>query len=193
VGTEFVKFTREEIQAIASHDVPLCSLAAIGAFIDAFAYDANWAVDYRVKSVAASIASTALTCLDAALLASGLLDLFPHSSPRLMPIHRRGADGYECGHAVCLYRGHDGLLGAFAKSNYPTLGHREPVYETERGVALSYARAYVRMGFVPLYYGSCSIDEVGADLDWRRSSKPLNVMSARLCERYQFEFVRGAP
>jgi len=82
----------------------------------------------------------------------------------------------------------DGKVGSFSKSSYPGLGHRDAVHPDGNAVALSYADAYVKMGFTPLYFGMARLEEVAPDLDWRGSSAPLNVLSERLQARYQYSF-----
>jgi hypothetical protein len=156
--------------------------------LDALAYEADWRANYAIKSVRSSLHSPRITCIDAAILSYGLLEmLFPQVERHLLAIHRRAGDGEECGHCVALYvRG--GKVGAFSKSSYPGLGHRDAVHDDGHSVALSYADAYVKMGFTPLYFGLSRLEEVAPDLDWRGSAAPLNVLSERLQARYQYSF-----
>jgi hypothetical protein len=155
--------------------------------LDALEYEADWRSHYAIKSVRSSLHSPRITCIDGAILAYGLLEMFfPEVERRLLAIHRRG-NGEECGHCVALY-GRDGNVGALSKSNYPGLGHRAAVHEDGAAVAVSYADAYVKMGFTPLYFGVSRLEEVAGDLDWRGSAAPLNVLSERLQARYQYSF-----
>jgi len=157
--------------------------------LDRLGYQEDWRSDYRVRSVRASLHSPRITCLDAAILSYGLLELlFGHVRRRLLAIHRRDPRGEECGHCVTLYRGEDGRVGAFSKSSFAGLGHRDPVFDDEAAVATSYARAYVDMGFEPRYFGVISLEEVAGDLDWRHGTEPLNVLSDRLQARYEYAF-----
>jgi hypothetical protein len=156
--------------------------------LDALAYEEDWRANYAIKSVRASLNSQRITCIDAAILSYGLLELmFPRVERRLLAIHRRDGHGEECGHCVALYV-RDGRVGAFSKSSFPGLGHRDAVHADGNAVALSYADAYVKMGFTPLYFGLARLEEVAPDLDWRGSTAPLNVLSERLQARYQFSF-----
>jgi hypothetical protein len=156
--------------------------------LDALDYDDQWRGHYAIKSVRASLHSQRITCVDAAILSYGLLELlFPDTERLLLAIHRRDGQGEECGHCVALYTW-EGKVGAFGKSSFPGLGHRDPVHRDGNEVALSYADAYVKMGFTPLYFGMARLEEVADDLDWRCGEAPLNVLSERLQARYQYSF-----
>jgi hypothetical protein len=156
--------------------------------LDALTYDEDWRANYAIKSVRSSLHSERITCIDAAILSYGLLELmFPALERHLLAIHRRDGKGEECGHCVALYV-RDGKMGAFSKSSFPGLGHRDAVHADGNAVALSYADAYVKMGFTPLYFGMARLEEVAPDLDWRGSPAPLNVLSERLQARYQYSF-----
>jgi hypothetical protein len=156
--------------------------------LDALPYEEDWRANYAIKSVRSSLHGARITCIDAAILSYGLLELFfPELDRRLLAIHRRDGKGEECGHCVALYV-RDGKVGSFSKSSFPGLGHRDPVHADGAAVALTYADAYVKMGFTPLYFGEARLEEVAPDLDWRGSPAPLNVLSERLQARYQYSF-----
>jgi hypothetical protein len=156
--------------------------------LDGFGYLEDWRHDYRVQSVRASLGNTRITCIDAAVLSYGLLDFFPEVRRGILAIHRRSPGGEECGHCVTVYRGPDGKVGAFSKSSFPGLGHRDPVHEDEAAVALSFARTYVEMGFEPLYFGVTTLEEAAGDLDWRFSSQDLSALCERIKQRYEYAF-----
>lgn len=156
--------------------------------LDNLGYQDDWRASYAIKSVRASLHSARITCIDAAILSYGLLELlFPDTPRRLLAIHRRSGEGEECGHCVALH-GPDGQLGAFSKSSFAGLGHRDGVHADPPAVALTYADAYLKMGFTPLYFGVITLEEVAGDLDWRRGTEPLNVLSERLQARYEYSF-----
>lgn len=158
--------------------------------IDGYGYLAEWKTKYEIKSVRASLHSTRITCIDAAILSYGLLELtFPDVPRRLLAIHRRAPSGEECGHCVTLYWGEDGRVGAFSKSSFAGLNHRAPIYEDELAVAATYGEAYLAMGFEPLYFGTTTLEELAPDLDWRHAAGDLNAISDRLKERYQYAFM----
>jgi hypothetical protein len=161
-------------------------LADIGAILNVFPYQHAWRNDYKIKSVTTSLASDAIMCIDAAILAYGLLDFFPSLWRRLLAIHRRGPDGEECGHVVTLYRDPNGRYGAFGRSNFRNLEHRPAQYDDPMTLALSYANGYRRNGFTPLCFGSSALEPLCEDLDWRRSPDPLNALSERLQACYEF-------
>jgi hypothetical protein len=182
----------ERVQALAGG--PLGRPGDIRRVIDALAYEDDWRANYSIKSVRASLHSDRITCIDGAILAYGLLELlFPDTPRQLLAIHRRDGHGEECGHCVALYRDQGGAgasrgTGSFSKSSFPGLGHRDPVHTDAAAVAVSYADAYVKMGFTPLYFGVTTLEEVASDLDWRCSAAPLNVLSERLQARYSHSF-----
>lgn len=175
-------------RALALAGGPLTEPEDLRRIIDRLEYQDDWRAHYAIKSVRASLHSERITCIDAAILAYGLLELlFPRTRRRLLAIHRRDGRGEECGHCVALFwRGEK--VGAFSKSSYPGLGHRDAVHATGAAVALSYADAYVKMGFVPLYFGITTLEDVALELDWRGSAQPLNVLSERLQGRYAYSF-----
>jgi hypothetical protein len=161
--------------------------------IDWFGYLSDWRTRYEIQSVRAALHSPRITCIDAAVLSYGLMELlFPAVERRLLAIHRRGPDGEECGHCVTLHRNRAGRIGAFSKSSFVGLGHRDAVYEDEAAIAKSYAEAYAAMGFVPLYFGVTTLEEVAPDLDWRGARHGLNEISDRLTQRYQYAFTVAA-
>ena len=156
--------------------------------LDRYGYLSDWRRDYRIRSVRASLRSELITCIDAAILAYGLLEWLPTVKRRILAIHRRDPAGEELGHCVALYWGPDGRVGALSKSNFAGLGHRAPVFADETAVAASYARGYLAMGFTPLYFGITTLEEVAGDIDWRFSLDDVNQLSARIQETYAYEF-----
>jgi hypothetical protein len=159
--------------------------------IDGFTYLDDWRANYRIQSVRSSLHSPRITCIDAAILSYGLLELlFPRTKRRLLAIHRRDPEkDEECGHCVALYWGRDGKVGAFSKSSFVGLGHRDPVYPDETAVATSYGEAYVQMGFQPLYFGVTTLEQAAPDLDWRFHDGDLNEISDRLQAAYEYGFM----
>jgi len=158
--------------------------------LDEYGYLAEWKEHYAIQSVRSSLRNSRITCIDAAILSYGLLELlFRDIKRRLLAIHRRDQHGEEVGHCVTLYWGDDGRVGALSKSSFPGLGHRDAVFADEAAVASSYAQAYLAMGFEPLYFGVTTLEEVAGDLDWRCHEGDLNVLSERLKERYEYAFM----
>jgi hypothetical protein len=158
--------------------------------IDWFAYLAEWRTHYQIRSARSSLHSPRITCIDSAILSYGLLELlFSDVKRRLLAIHRRDPAGEECGHCVTLYWNERGRIGAFSKSSFAGLGHRDAVFADEPAIAASYAEAYLDMGFEPLYFGVTSLEEIAPDLDWRFHPGALNEISDRLKERYEYAFM----
>ncbi len=159
--------------------------------IDGYKYLDDWRANYRIQSVRSSIHAPRITCIDAAILAYGLLELlFDNTRRALLAIHRRDPKTDEqCGHCVALYWGNNGRIGSFSKSSYKGLGHRDAVFADEHAIATSYAKAYVDMGFQPLYFGVTTLEEVATDLNWRFDSSALNVIAERLQARYEYGFM----
>ena len=159
--------------------------------IDRYQYLDDWRANYRIQSVRSALFSTRITCIDAAILSYGLLELlFPETRRRLLPIHRRDPKkDEECGHCVTLYWTKEGRIGSISKSSFKGLGHRDPVFTDEAAVAASYAKAYLEMSFEPLYFGVTTLEESAPDLDWRFHQGDLNEISARLQKSYEYGFV----
>src|SRR5208283_2007127 len=132
---------------------PLSKPEDVRRVIDNYQYLDDWRANYRIQSVRSSLHSSRITCIDAAILSYGLLELLcGHIQRRLLAIHRRDpASGEEVGHCVALYWAPNGRIGAISKSSFKGLGHREPIFADEVAVASSLAKAYVDMGFQPLY------------------------------------------
>jgi len=172
---------------------PLASPEDIRRIIDNYQYLDDWRTNYKIQSVRSSLHNSRITCIDAALLSYGLLEMLCGDvKRRLLPIHRRDPKkGEECGHCVTLYWGSDGRIGAISKSSFKGLGHRDAVFTDEAAVASSYARAYVDMGFHPLYFGVTTLEEAVPDLDWRFHPEDLNLISDRLQAAYQYGFEVG--
>ena len=161
----------------------------IARIIDSFGYLSEWKENYKIQSVRSSLHSEKITCIDSAVLSYGLLELlFPNVKRRLLAIHRRDMHGEECGHCITLYWASDGRIGAFSKSSFEGFNHRDAIYSDELAVAKSFAAAYVKMDFVPLYYGVMTLEEAGEGLDWRFAESDLNILSERLIARYEYAF-----
>ncbi len=175
-------------------DKELRVVSDIRRIIDRYGYLAEWRDEYRIRSVRASLRADRITCIDAAVLSYGLLEWFPGVERRILAIHRRDAAGEECGHCVTLYWGPDGKVGAFSKSSFAGLGHRDPVFPDAMAVAASYARGYLAMGITPLYFGITTLEEAaGDDIDWRFATGDINLLSSRIQEKYAYEFSNVAP
>lgn len=159
--------------------------------VDQYGYLAEWRSNYQIRSVRASLHSARITCIDSAVFTYGLLELlFSSVKRRLLAIHRCDpAKDEECGHCVTLYWNDRGKIGAFSKSSFAGLGHRDAVFDNEHDIAASYAKAYLRMGFKPLYYGVTTLEEVAPDIDWRFDRGPLNVLSERIQSAYEYAFM----
>jgi hypothetical protein len=161
--------------------------------IDNYQYLDDWRANYKIQSVRSSLHSSRITCIDAAILSYGLLELLCGPvKRRLLAIHRRDpASGEEVGHCVALYWGANGRVGAISKSSFKGLGHRECIFPDEVAVASSLAKAYVDMKFQPLYFGVTTLEEAAPDIDWRFHEGELNVLSERLQASYQYGFEVG--
>jgi hypothetical protein len=159
--------------------------------VDQYGYLDEWRANYQIRSVRGSLHSTRITCIDSAVFTYGLLELlFSSVKRRLLAIHRIDpAKDEELGHCVTLYWTDRGTVGAFSKSSFPGLGHRDAEFRSEHDIAASYAKAYLRMGFVPLYYGVTTLEQVAPDIDWRFDRGPLNVLSERIQSAYEYAFM----
>lgn len=159
--------------------------------IDQKEYLDDWKSNYVIQSVRSSLHARKITCIDSAIFSYGLLELlFPDVKRRLLAIHRRDpAKDEEMGHCVTLYWNDAGKVGSFSKSSFTGLGHREAIFDDEHAVAASYAKAYLKMKFTPLYFGVTTLEECAPDIDWRFDPNPLNVISERLQAKYEYAFM----
>jgi hypothetical protein len=170
--------------------VPFTEPEDIRRVIDGYQYLDDWRVNYRIQSVRSSLHNQRITCIDAAILSYGLLEiLFPETKRRLLAIHRRDPKkDEECGHCVALYW-KNGRVGSFSKSSFRGLGHRDAVFSDETAIATSYGKAYIEMEFDPLYFGVTTLEEAAPDLDWRFHEGELNQISDRLQASYEYGFM----
>jgi hypothetical protein len=194
-AVESLGYSEADLSVLAERAAggPLVAPEDVRRIIDSYQYLDDWRANYRIQSVRSSLHSSRITCIDAAILSYGLLELVcGHVQRRLLAIHRRDPkSGEEVGHCVALYWASNGRIGAISKSSFKGLGHREPIFADETGVASSLARAYVDMGFQPLYFGVTTLEEAAPDIDWRFHEGDLNVLSERLQASYQFGFEVG--
>ena len=163
------------------------SLDDIERVLNTFDYKVDWRDDYVVESVATLIDRRSLMCLDAAILARGLLEGFPATEAGILAIHRRDGEGNECGHAAAFYRPHD-RYGAFARSNYPGLQSVAARFEAADAIAHFYAREYLRIGFTPLMFGTCGLEDAFGAVNWRFARGPLDGVVERILRAYRFRF-----
>jgi hypothetical protein len=163
----------------------------IKAVVDQYSYLDEWRDNYEIGSVRRSLHARRITCIDSAVFTYGLLELlFSDVKRRLLAIHRRDPKkDEECGHCVTLYWNDRGKVGAFSKSSFAGLGHRDAIYDNEHDVAATYAKAYLKMGFEPLYFGITTLEEVAPDIDWRFAPGPLNILSERIQSSYEYAFM----
>jgi hypothetical protein len=186
-------YTEEDLRRLheMAGGTPFDSPDDIRRVIDKYEYMDDWRANYRIQSVRSSLRSSRITCIDAAILSYGLLELlFKGTKRRLLAIHRRDPKkDEECGHCVALYWGPDGRVGSFSKSSFAGLGHRGAVFADEAAIATSYAEAYVEMGFEPLYFGVTTLEAAAPDLDWRFHEGELNQISERLQAAYEYGFM----
>ncbi|MEO6419050.1 MAG: hypothetical protein ABIP39_06570 [Polyangiaceae bacterium] len=162
----------------------------IRTIIDRYGYLDDWKTNYRIQSATASLHNSKITCIDAAIFSYGLLELFyPDVKRRLLAIHRRDEKGEECGHCVTLYWNDQQKIGSFSKSSFVGLGHREAVFPDEMSIATSYAQAYVKMGYEPLYFGVTTLEEAAPEIDWRFDPGDLSVLSSKIQSKYEYAFM----
>jgi len=164
----------------------------IARVLDNFPYEHDWAGDYQIRSAQASLMRPRIMCINAAILSYALLDCFPQVKRSLLAMHRRGPDGVECGHVVTAWWAEDGRVGAFSKSNFSALDHRAPRHASLEGVALSYALGYLGMGYVPLYFGTPSLDALQG-VDWRLSGDAFTDQLSRFIDAYEYAFELEPP
>lgn len=90
-------------------------------------------------SARAALRDNMTHCFDGSLLAAAALRRAGYA-PALIDLCAVRDDD----HMICAFR-HRGLWGAVAKSNFPGLRFREPIYRTPRELVLSYFEFYFNM------------------------------------------------
>lgn len=162
--------------------------AHVGAVLDRLEYRYDWQTSYEVRSVKSALHATRIACIDAAVLAYGLLEWIPGVERCMVALHRRDPNtDEECGHVVAAFRTAVGW-GAFSKSSFAGFGHRAPVHRDPTAIARSFADSYLAMGFRPLYFGVTTLEQAAPDLDWRLSPRSLDELSSRLQRSYAYAF-----
>jgi hypothetical protein len=130
-GDQKMGWTKKEERILRSLNAP----AKIQSFLDT--------VPYRCEdghlSARAVLRDNRAHCFDGALLAAAALTR-SGLEPRLIDLCATRADD----HILCAFRWR-GRWGAVAKSNFPGLRYREPVFRTARELVLSYFELYFNL------------------------------------------------
>lgn len=113
----------------------LCSPEKVQDFLDALPYRCE---DGHL-SARAALRDNKAHCFDGSLLAAAALRRAGYP-PALIDLCATRDDD----HMICAFRWR-GLWGAVAKSNFPGLRFREPIYKTPRELVLSYFEFYFNM------------------------------------------------
>lgn len=129
------EFEKEWTPAQAGIMRSLKTPAGIQAYLDSIIYSNN--EDYYGPLTLMDRAEG--SCMEGALFAAAALRRLGHR-PLIMELFAERDDE----HVIALYR-KDGLWGSLAKSNYPGLRSRQPVYRTLRELALSYFELYYNL------------------------------------------------
>ncbi len=138
-------------------------------------------------------------CLDGGLLAALALRQIgdPGLLIDLVPARDKKGKNLDDDHVLAVFRRH-GAWGAVAKSNYPWLRYREPVYRTLRELVMSYFEVYFSIdGFKALrgYTRPLDIsiyDRLGYAWDENGSGAALQAPVPSKADRNHIQTVRGA-
>src|SRR5262249_58866221 len=99
---------------------PLSAPEDVRRVIDRYRYLDDWRANYCIQSVRSSLHAERITCIDAAILSYGLLELLcSHLQPALLAIHRRDPKSRAAvGHSLALYSSPNGRIPAIPKSSF---------------------------------------------------------------------------
>lgn len=156
-------WTTKELKLFKS----LKSPALIQHYLDSLKYN----TDSIVRSPREVIRSGCAHCFDGALFAACLMELNAES-PSLVALY---ADGNDDDHVITTFK-RNGFWGAVAKSNFTTLGWRNPVYKTLRELVMSYFDVYFTLkGHRSLraYSNTLKLKSINIT-DWRTSTEDLD-------------------
>ncbi|MCL4560989.1 MAG: hypothetical protein M1281_10280 [Chloroflexi bacterium] len=134
-------FSADQGELLASLDTPL----KIQAFLDTLPYS----VEHRNRCPVNVLADRVAHCLDGGLFAALALRQIGFA-PRLIDLLPE--PGTDDDHILAIYQ-IDGLFGAVAKSNFPELRFREPVYRSLRELVMSYFGFYFNIDGVKTLRG----------------------------------------
>jgi hypothetical protein len=125
--------TSEQLDTFSGLNTPF----KIQAYLDSMPYNR----EDRNRSPLAVIQDQQCHCLDGSILAAAALRRLGFK-PALMEM--RPDKGADDEHVLALYQV-DGHWGALAKSNFPGLRFREPIYRSLRELVLSYFESYITL------------------------------------------------
>jgi hypothetical protein len=93
-------------------------------------------------------------CLDGGLMAAVALRRIgePGMLIDLVPLHDQNGKKLDDDHVLAVFRRH-GAWGAIAKSNFPWLRYREPVYRSLRELVMSYFEVYFSLDAIKALRG----------------------------------------
>ena len=160
----------------------------IRTLLNSYPYDYSWEREYVVKSAASALRDNQLSCINAGILAYSLLNCFDVFRQLIMAIHRRDSNGVECGHIVTLYREGDGEMWSFSKSNHVILNDLKGPFKDEFHAAVTFGKAYKKIGFTPLYFGFYNLEEFVEHRDWQTTDERLNAVCDYMIGNYQYCF-----
>lgn len=118
-------------------------------------------------------------CFEGALLASAALS---HAGHKPLLVDLRAV--HDDDHVIAIFKGPGNRWGAIAKSNFSTLGYREPVYRTIRELVMSYFDLYFNtLGEKTLRSYSRPLDLTKFDTrNWRTTEAPVEFLGDALNE-----------
>jgi hypothetical protein len=105
------------------------------------------------RALSDALTDGGLSCLEAALLSCDLVGMLGYSCCIMVMTRVDRSAQHALGHTALIYEGAPGAFGAMAKSRHPTQGMRACNFASPEEVVLSYASAYLVLGFRPVSFG----------------------------------------
>jgi len=138
----------------------------------------------EVKSAFRTLETQEGCCLEGALVANLFLDILGQQ-PRILHIgtdRKTIIDGEQVivGHSLAIYE-FQGKFGTIAKSRYPELTHRQPLFTTPIDLIISYIKAFQKHGYEPTCWAIFDLQT--SRLDWRNSSRNVHALNREITSR----------
>jgi hypothetical protein len=168
---------------MAKSDLTPERIEKIKAVLDSLSYKHTAGV---VKSAFRTLETQEGCCLEGALVANLFLDILGQQ-PKILHI---GTDrttivnGQEVrvGHSLAVYE-FRGKFGTIAKSRYPELCHRDPLFATPVELVIDYITSFQKHGYEPTSWSLFELEK--AKVDWKTARKNIHELNREITSKSQ--------
>lgn len=139
-----------------------------------------------VKSAVKTLETQEGCCIEGALVANLFLEIFGQQ-PRILHIGtdrttKINGEEVRVGHSLAVYE-FRGRLGTIAKSRYPELTHRQPVFENPVELVISYIESFQKKGYEPTSWSLFELRK--ARIDWRQGTRNIHDINKEITAKSQ--------